>query len=78
MAYTICSDEQVWECGVATPEQLAKKKAITDACNNDTQCILNAKYEMYEMTLKAKCGEAGQVCVQSTGPGDRVASCQMK
>jgi hypothetical protein len=78
MSYTICAEEQVWECPVATAEQQAKKKAITDACGNDTQCILNAKYEMYPMTLKAKCGEGGQVCVQSMGPGAQSASCQMK
>lgn len=77
-AYTVCSEEQVWECGVATPEQLAAKKAITDACGQDTQCLLKAKYEMFKMTLKAKCGEGGQVCVESMGAGARSASCQMK
>ena len=72
MAYTVCSDDQVWECQVATAEQQAKKKAITDACMNDTQCILSAKFEMYPMTLKAKCGEGGQMCVESMGAGREV------
>ena len=79
--YTICADDQVWECPVATTEQLAAKKAITDACKQEadpTKCILDAKFEMFQMTLKAKCAEGGQVCVESTGAGPKVASCQMK
>ncbi len=68
----------MWECPVATSEQLAAKKKITDACGMDTQCLLNAKYEMFNMTLKAKCAEGGMICVEAMGAGAKSASCQMK
>ena len=75
--YTICAEDQVWECPRGTDEQLAKKKTVTDACGNDTQCLLMAKFEMYPMTLKAKCAEGGMVCVEAAPPAQS-ASCQMK
>jgi hypothetical protein len=75
--YTVCSEGSVWECPRGTDEQLAKKKAITDACGDDTQCLLRAKYEMYPMTVKVKCAEGGLVCVEAAPPAQS-ASCQMK
>lgn len=79
-AFTICSDGSVWECPVATQAQLDKKKAIDDQCNHSvdpTGCMLTAKYEQYPMTVKAKCEEGGEVCVQ-TAPPAKSASCQAK
>lgn len=79
-AYTVCADEQVWECPVATAEQLAAKKAISDACKTEadpTGCLLKAEYEMFPMVLKVKCAEGGQVCVEAAPPAQS-ASCQMK
>lgn len=80
-AYRVCSDEQVWECPVATPAQLSAKQVIEDGCKqapDQVKCLLDAKFELYPMTLVARCAEAGQVCVEGMGVGAKTASCQMK
>ena len=86
--YQICSDGSVYECPQATQDKLDAKKAIDDACRREadsTKCILNAKYEMFPMTLKARCREGGQKCVESSRAADggvsgaftpKSASCQ--
>lgn len=79
-AYRICSDDQVWECPVATAQQLAAKQAITDACQqeaNPNQCILRAKYEMFPMNLVAKCKEGGLVCKETLSAAMKTAACEM-
>lgn len=77
VSYRICSDNQVWECPVATAPQLAAKKAIDDGCRmqmDQVKCLLDAKYEQLPMKLAADCRGGGQVCVTST-PASRDPSC---
>lgn len=78
-AYTVCSDEQVWECQVGTQAQLDAKRAIETACQQQAdpvKCLLDAKFEMFPMKLVANCKAGGQVCVASTPPAARSASCK--
>lgn len=87
-AYRVCSDNQVWECPVATAQQLAARKVIDDDCKqqaDQVKCILNAKYEQLPMKLTADCQGGGQRCVDATATtdagvpvGTKVASCQPK
>lgn len=87
-AYRVCSDNQVWECPVATAQQLAARKVIDDDCKqqaDQVKCILNAKYEQFPMKLAADCQGGGQRCVDSSASpdagvpvGTKVASCQPK
>ncbi len=79
-AYSVCSDDQVWECQVATQAQIDAKKAIDAACQQQAdpvKCMLDAKYEMFPMKLKANCKAGGQVCVATTPPAARTASCKV-
>jgi hypothetical protein len=78
--YSICDEDRVWECPQATQAKLDEKKAIDAACQQQpspTQCILDAKYELFPMTLKVDCKAGGQVCVASTPPAVRSASCKV-
>lgn len=80
LSYRICSDNQVWECPVATAPQLAAKKSIDDGCRTQpdpVKCLLDAKYEQLPMKLAADCRSGGQVCVTST-PASRDASCMAR
>ncbi len=87
-AYRVCSNEQVWECPVATSEQLAAKKVLDDKCAMEAdrvKCILNTKYPQFPMTLKADCKGGNELCKESTGGADagvpvgtKSASCQPK
>ena len=87
-AYRVCSDNQVWECPVATPQQLAARKVIDDDCKQQAdpvKCVLNAKYEQLTMKLAADCQGGGQRCVDSSASpdagvpvGTKAASCQPK
>lgn len=87
-AYRVCSNEQVWECPVATSEQLAARKVLDDKCAMEadkTKCILNTKYPQFPMTLKADCKGGNELCKESTAGADagipvgtKSASCQPK
>lgn len=78
--YTICSDQDVWECPTGPADVVAFNKNLDEQCNQQAdpvKCVLDADYKMIEMTLKADCDAGGMVCVASSGPGAKAASCQM-
>ena len=77
VGYDICSDNQIWECPVASDEELAEKQALIDACSeadDPVACQLDLEFEMFETELKADCRAAGQVC--SEDPFDGPPECQ--
>lgn len=63
--YPICSDDRIWLCPRGTPEQIAAKQAIEDACNAEddpVQCLLDAEFEQVETQLVEDCTASDQVC----------------
>lgn len=79
-SYTVCSNADVWECPAGPADVVAFNQGVDEQCNRQpdpVRCVLDAEYRMIDMTLKADCDAGGQVCVASTGPGAKSASCQM-
>jgi len=71
-AYDICSDDQIWECTVASDEELAENQALIDACAESADpdaCLMGLEFEQLETELKADCAAAGQVCSEDFRDG---------
>lgn len=76
-AYSVCSENEVWQCPTGPADVVAFNLSVDAACDMEddpVQCILDAEYRYVDMTFRESCGD--QVCVEDRGAGRLSATCE--
>jgi hypothetical protein len=77
--YEICSADQVWTCPAGPQDVVDFNASVDEACQQEddpVQCVLDAEYQMVEMTLAIDCPGDDQICVEDHFADPPVASCE--